>query len=150
MLKNELIALAVKTAKTLSIDPSLFCGLVETESSWNPHASRFEQGFFDRYIVPLKLTDANEARDRATSFGLTQVLGQTARELGFRESLVLLCDPEVNLFLGAKKLKKCLDAHAGMVKEGLLAYNGGSDKGYPGRVAANQLHYYGPVEVLNA
>lgn len=145
MTKDEMMALADKTAAAFSLDPSLLKALIENESSWNPHAERYEGGFFQKYIVPLGLKDAQEAKDRATSFGLCQVLGETARELGFKESMALLFDPAVNIFLGAKKLRKCLDHEGGKVREGLLRYNGGADKAYPDRVLARQPKYWTQV-----
>jgi len=114
-----------------------------------PHAARFEQGFYDRYIKPLKdvsrptgCSAATERILRATSFGLMQVMGQTARELGFGGWLTELTVPAVGLEWGCRYLRKMADnflADGGWPMV-MRAYNGGpGDKGnlaspYPGLI----------------
>ena len=69
-------------------------------------------------------------------------MGQVARELGCAvESLTELCNPEVGLEYGAKRLKKAMDRKGGNVREALLNYNGGSDKAYPDRVLGRMKNY---------
>ena len=85
---------------------------------------------------------ATEAYMRAMSWGLGQVMGQTARELGFTgQFLSELCDPLVGLEFCCRKLKSALDAHVGQVEDALLRYNGGSDVGYPSRVLSHLATY---------
>ena len=138
--KAELISTATKIALQFAVDPILFCALIENESSWNPLAYRYEEAFYEKYIVPMNLS-ATEGKGRAASYGLCQVLGEVARELGFREDFSLLSSPDINLYLGCKKLKRCLDQHGGLTQESLLAYNGGGDPGYPARVIARMANY---------
>ena len=114
--------------------------MVETESAWYTYASRTEKGFKKYYIDPIKsvrrygvTSYETEREERATSYGLCQVMGQVARELGCTvESLTELCNPEVGLEYGAKRLKKAMDRKGGNVREALLNYNGGSRQGIPG------------------
>ena len=90
---------------------------METESDWYTHASRREKGFKRRYIDPIKSVERwgstsyeTERENRATSFGLCQVMGQVARELGCTaRSLTELTTPEIGLEYGAKRLKKAMD-----------------------------------------
>src|SRR5579862_1562443 len=92
----DLVALAHKAAAAHSLWPELVCAVVEQESAWDPWALRYEPAFFDRYVRPQiargNLTDEAEARARAFSWGLMQVMGEVAREQGFKgQSLAALC-----------------------------------------------------------
>ena len=70
-----------------------------------------------------------------------QVMGQVAREMGFDATfLSTLCDPEQNLAVGCKLLRKKLDAVDGDVTRGLMAWNGGANPAYPGQVLARRSH----------
>lgn len=135
-------ALARKFASVHVLDPALVCAVAENESSWNPWSTRYEPGFFHRYIEPLNLP-GGEAFMRATSWGLMQIMGQTARELGFDGRFITeLCDPDTGLEYGCRKLKHCLDAKAGDVDKALLMYNGGGDLHYPERVKSRMEKYF--------
>ena len=149
MTKPELITLAKAKATDHGLDPALFCALVETESDWYTYASRYEEGFQKYYIDPIKsvrrygsTSYKTERKDRATSFGLCQVMGQVARELGCEaRSLGELTRPEIGLEFGAKRLKKAMDRKGGDVREALLNYNGGSEKSYPDIVLEKVKNY---------
>ena len=149
MTKDELVTLAKAKAVSHSLDPALFCALVETESGWYTHASRTEKGFKKRYIDPIKSVKRwgstsyeTERENRATSFGLCQVMGQVAREMGFEgRSLGELCIPEIGLEFGARRLAKAMDRKGGNVSEALLNYNGGADKEYAARVLDKVKNY---------
>ena len=58
---------------------------------------RYEPRFLSQYVAPLYTTgkiSATEAYTRSMSWGLMQVMGQTAREFGFDSpALTQLCDP---------------------------------------------------------
>jgi soluble lytic murein transglycosylase-like protein len=90
----------------------------------------------------MKGLSETEKQMRACSFGLMQIMGQTAREYGFTGTfLTELCDPDSGVKLGCTKLKRELDRHNGYVTGALLAYNGGGDANYPVRVMANYKGY---------
>lgn len=104
-----------------------------TESVW---AIRYEDGFYARYLANKNLVGENpnynkvsrvtERRARAFSYGLFQIMGQTAREMGFSAPyLAALCWPPDNVHYGIKYL-------AGRIKRfgretGIRAYNGAID-----------------------
>ncbi|MGB2642875.1 MAG: lytic transglycosylase domain-containing protein [Candidatus Acidiferrum sp.] len=141
----QLVALARKAAAAQALDPALVCAVVEQESSWYAWAMRYEPAFFAKYVAGLytnnKIT-ASEAYARGFSWGLMQVMGQVAREMGFDGTfLSALCDPEQNLAIGCKLLRKKLDAMAGDTTRGLLAWNGGADPAYAAQVLARRAHY---------
>jgi len=64
--------------------------------------------------------------NQQASWGLMQVMGAVARELGFRGPyLTELCDPRVNLPLGCEKLAQNRIWAGGDVFQALAAYNAG-------------------------
>lgn len=109
-------------------------GIVMVESGGNPFAMRFEQAFYDHYIKgkPLSFIPAGCSRDteaicRATSFGLMQIMGETARNVGFRGWPGELLSPLVGLEWGCRYLRRLADRY---LAEGgwpmvCRAYNGG-------------------------
>lgn len=132
---NDLEKKVREVAAAHGLDPALVCAVVHNESSWEPWATRYEPGFYRRYIEPLTGVGDTEKQSRAFSYGLMQIMGQTAREFGFtKKFLVELCDPAQNLEFGCRKLKQCMDRANGNVTQALLLYNGGADKAYPDRV----------------
>ena len=111
----QLVALARKAAAAQSLDPALVCAVVEQESSWNTWAMRYEPAFFAKYVARLytnnKIT-ASEAYARGFSWGLMQVMGQVAREMGFDGTfLSALCDPEQGLAIGCQAVAKKIRCH---------------------------------------
>ena len=137
--------LARKTATVHSLDPSLVCAVVEQESAWNPCAIRYEPAFFSKFVASLYTNNkiaATEAYARGFSWGLTQVMGQVARETGF-DALFLsaLCDPEQGLAVGCKVLRKKFDAMAGDTTRALFAWKGGANTACAAQVLARRAHY---------
>jgi soluble lytic murein transglycosylase-like protein len=133
------LAFVTPIALKYGLEPSLVAAVCEQESEWEPGAVRFEPAFLRRYIDPMKLSFL-EALDRSTSWGLMQVMGQTAKELGYAGELPALRDPETAVIYGCKKLQKCFSIH-GDRETSLLAYNGGSNHLYPAQVIARVSHY---------
>ena len=114
----KFLVLAQRAAEAEGLDAALVCAVVEQESGWNPWAMRYEPAFFAKYVAPLYTNNkvgATEAYARGISWGLMQVMGQTAREKG-ASSLYLstLCDPAVGLAVGCRILRQKLDAPAAM------------------------------------
>lgn len=155
-----------------ALDPDLLYALVWTESDGYPFAHNPEpryRWFWDcRLNKPFRAPTANEIasqyppRDfhdmrgyrgidadsewwnQQASFGLCQVMGAVAREMGFKGvSLLELVKVDLNLELGARLLASHLRWAAGDVSRALGAYNAGrggwsSDAGqrYAGKVLA--------------
>jgi len=153
---NTLHDLARDVAHTFEVDPALVCGIVEQESAWNPWLSRYEPGFFARYLdnsrihlaardfaraAPYTLSFDTELRERAFSRGLMQVMGQTAREVGFKDPLPQLHNPETGLSVGCKYLARLILNRAGDVRRALLMYNGGGDPQYPDKIFERMEKY---------
>lgn len=141
----ELITLARVTAARHSINAQLVCAVVEQESAWNPWAIRYEPGFLSKYVAPMYTAgkiSATEAYSRSFSWGLMQVMGESARELGFSgSSLAQLCDPAVGLEWGCVKLVKHLARAKNEVTDALEAWNGGANLQYATQVLARLKNY---------
>ena len=141
----KLLALAQRAAEAEGLDAALVCAVVEQESGWNPWAMRYEPAFFAKYVAPLYTNNkvgATEAYARGISWGLMQVMGQTAREKG-ASSLYLstLCDPAVGLAVGCRILRQKLEAVGGDAARALLAWNGGANRDYADEVLARVGRY---------
>ena len=155
----ELLSLAHDAALAHALWPELVCAVIEQESSWDRWAVRYEPAFYKRYIEPqLAHSDGDgtasrvgarsailsetEARARAFSWGLMQVMGQVAREHGFSgSSLAQLCDPATGLDVGCRVLAAKIAAAEGNVVRALLLWNGGGNRDYPDAVLARTHRY---------
>jgi soluble lytic murein transglycosylase-like protein len=87
-----------------SLEIELIKALIQTESSFNERAYRFEPGFYDRYIRnQSKYMDHKYyglPRIISASYGLTQIMYTTAEELGFINiEPEILYDPKANIKL---------------------------------------------------
>jgi soluble lytic murein transglycosylase-like protein len=138
--------LARTAANVHGLECALVCAVVEQESNWDTWSVRYEPEFMTRYITPLldagTVKTMTEAMERATSFGLMQVMGQVARENGFAGRwLTQLCDPAIGLDIGCKVLRAKLDRAGGDVHTALLHWNGGADPAYPAEVLARLSKY---------
>jgi soluble lytic murein transglycosylase-like protein len=140
--------LVAAAAACRQLSPVLVLAIIAQESAGNPYAVRVERGFFRRYLAGLTALVRRTATRWddywmtypdlfSASWGLMQVLYPVAIECG----MVLrypseLCDPARGIEAGCRKLAR--DRAQGAVSERalLLAYNGGGDLEYPGRIAA--------------
>jgi soluble lytic murein transglycosylase-like protein len=145
MTRTDMIALARQKASDHGLPPELVCAIVEQESSWKPAAIRYEPRFYEKYVYPIWLRGEiaeSEARARAFSWGLCQVMGQVAREHGYAgEFLSELCAPDSALEMGCKVLAHKLAVNEGNVERALLAWNGGANHKYPAEVLARVAKY---------
>lgn len=144
-MNDALIALAKQKAREHGLDPLLVCAIVEQESDWNPWAIRFEPGFFAKYVAPLytqSKVSATEAYARAFSWGLMQLMGQSARERGFANTfLPSLLDPATNLDWGCQHFTFKISQAGGDIRKALLLWNGGGNPNYPDEVLARKGNY---------
>lgn len=132
--------LVAHAAAVNSLPFALVCAVCEQESSWNPWEIRYEPAFFIKYVLPLQekgvIHTDSEARARAFSWGLMQVMGEVARELGYSDHMAKLCDPATGLAIGTKHLAHKLHEAAGDVPKALQLWNGGSNPNYSSEVLA--------------
>jgi soluble lytic murein transglycosylase-like protein len=135
------LAFVTPYALKYGLRPSLVAAVCEQESDWEPGAVRFEPAFLRRYIVPMNLP-LLESLDRATSWGLMQLMGQTAIECGFGAPLNTLRSPALGVEYGCRKLQRCYFAHV-TDDCSLLSYNGGANHLYADQVLARLKNYGG-------
>lgn len=143
MTPENLQAMAREAAVIQELDPALVCAVIEQESGWNTWAVRFEPEFERRYIHPaLPSAPTTEELSRAISWGLMQVMGQTAREFGFKSPyLSAMCDPQIGIEVGCTVLSAKLKHAKGDTQKALLLWNGGTNKAYPIQVVARMNKY---------
>lgn len=128
------------------LDVRLVAAVIAVESKGQPHARRYEHGFFVRYIegktnkqlrghFPTDLSRDTELYERSCSWGLMQLMGQVAREMGYTGDMVdLMFRPEVNIAFGCAKLGKLVKKHKFKLRPALLEWNGGGNSEYPDKV----------------
>lgn len=143
-------ALIEAAARSHGLPVRLVTAVVEVESGGDACAFRYEPGFYERYINgnpkiravrPCSL--ATERQAQATSWGLMQVMGATARGLGYPGAFLSeLTRPEMGLEYGCKLLAKLAKRYeAGHGWPGVVAaYNAGSVRIAPGGGFVNQSY----------
>jgi soluble lytic murein transglycosylase-like protein len=138
-------------AGRFNLPVELVAAVILQESRGDAFAIRYEPLFFVRYIdgkklnhyVPKTISPTTERHSRAMSWGLMQIMGETARQFGFDgESLAELVEPETNIEIGCRILSRHSEKTADM-EATLLRYNGGGNKSYPkeviGRISSGEI-----------
>lgn len=130
-------------AKNFNLEPNLVRAVIQVESEGDTWAARFEPGW-KWFVSPktwakiVKVSQSTETVCQAMSFGLMQVMGAVARELGMTEDLTKLCSPDTGIYYGCKKLRKEIDRW-GSIERGLAAYNAGSPNSSVGQQYAKKV-----------
>lgn len=129
--------LVIRKAAEFSLEPELVTAIIQVESAGNAYATRFEPDW--RYLVrpelfaqKLGITIPTEHMLQQFSWGWMQIMGSVARELGFQDHLTKLCDPEINLHFGCKKLRTLTNKYP-TTSDVIAAYNAGSPRMVHGR-----------------
>lgn len=120
-------------AERFGLAPALVAAVAWKESDCNTDAFRFEQGFWNKYLKTLAQFKGTNPRRFSSSYGLMQVMYQTAVEHGYTQEPEAMFDPEIGVRWGCTVLAarfKWLQGlginDAGVVERAALAsYNGG-------------------------
>lgn len=127
--RSDILALVDAAAQKHVLDFWTLVAQVEKESSGNPEAKRLEEHY--RWFYPPGSTPTgDEFEFQRTSWGLLQIMGATARELGYRAPAMpwpaspLKNDPATALDLGCGYLTRML-RRWGNIHAALSAYNAG-------------------------
>ena len=133
-----------KAADDYKFDPLILAAIIQQESAGDPFAIRYEPNwdyeFNLRHFADLnRITVKTEKVCQSCSWGLMQIMGTVARELGHDGPLTKLVDIEINLRLGAKKLKDL--AYKRDTEEDMIAsYNAGHAQKKPSGMYVNQRY----------
>lgn len=127
---EEIKELVFKKAKEFSISPYLILGIIKKESAFNNQAVRYEQNWRWPFNIEMfaklnKITFNTENNLQSHSWGLMQVMGTVARELGHRGTFFELLIPDVNLTYGCLKLASLLKKYS-TEDNAISAYNQGN------------------------
>ena len=108
------------------LDPRLIAAIVQVESMGDPDATRDEPHY--RWVHRESID--KEYIHQRRSWGLMQIMGAVARELGHDDRLTDLRDPYTNIRLGAKYLRALINRwprrdEANIPIDAISAYNAG-------------------------
>lgn len=124
-------AIVDEEAKAAGISARLIAAIITIESAWNPWAMHLETRF--RYLMNVAnhaqathTTIETERELQKMAFGLMQLVGGTARAIGYKGPLTLLLDPEVNIHWGSRYLRQIRVHYPNNVRDQVAAYNAGS------------------------
>jgi len=102
---REYRATIEKASTDHGIPTAVICGIISQESGWATWAMRYEPDFTKRYIIPTypKSTPTFQVQ-HGSSWGLMQLMGLVARELGYKDNILYLLRPEIGIEWGCRKL----------------------------------------------
>lgn len=127
-----IISLIHQKATEHGIDPLMLQAMAQVESGLNPWAIRYEPNY--RYILSplewaskLRITKESEEMMQKSSLGLLQVMGALARELGHKDHLTQLFDPELNINYSCAYLKRQMKRFD-KVDQLIASYNAGTPR----------------------
>lgn len=135
MISPDIQAIVDVMAKKYELDPKLVTAVIMKETSGKIGVNRYEPTW--KYPVDVigwarRLTKAGytttsltERVNQYTSWGLMQVMGSVARELGHATPIPLLVIPEIGIEYGCRKLSQLFDRYK-TVEKVLDAYNSGN------------------------
>lgn len=122
--------LIVQIAAAEQVPTAWLRAQILVESSGDPFAFRYEDGFFDRYIRDSSAAKAARFGPLAAcSYGLLQIMLETAYEIGFTGRPEDLFVPRIGLTWGARKMRGLWLWAGGLdsdYDQALAAYNGGT------------------------
>ena len=129
---GELTQLIKSAAAKRTLPWELVYAICQVESSLNPTATRYEPHF--RWLVgDNEAMSPSERHDQMTSWGLMQVMGSVARELGHTGPLTDLLHPPTGLFYGCLHLRR-FRAKYDLWPDVIAAYNAGSPRRVAGQI----------------
>lgn len=128
--RPAIVSLIKQECARRDLEAQLICSLIDVESSFNPFALRYEPTAMRTYAATVcantnGISWETEFQAQRFSWGLGQILGSTARWLGFRNLLSTLCDPKTGIFWTCEAFEK-LGSPYKTLEEKIAAYNAGS------------------------
>ncbi len=132
MMRSDLVAQIHIIANAEKVPADLLCAIIERESAGDTYAVRYEANWkwfvdIEIFAKKNKISKATERVLQQCSWSLSQVMGSVARELGYMGPLQRLCDPELGILYGAKKIRQLLEKYGHNEELAISCYN----QGYP-------------------
>lgn len=128
-LSEKYEALIRKYAAENALSPSLVAAVCMQESGFEPDRPRYEPKWLYLYLPSvyahkLRITDETEIQLQKFSWGMMQVMGSVARELGYDNHLQKLSGAELGILFGCKKLGSLTKKYAD-TRDVVSSYNQG-------------------------
>ncbi len=119
-----------EAAKEFGIDPNVIMAIIKTESGGNGYLLRAEPKFEwlvtpARFAERLGITKDTEVACQKISWGHMQLMGGTARDMGYDGLLTHLIIPACGIYYATKYFAILLKRHK-FLKSAVAAYNAGS------------------------
>lgn len=135
--RPALAAIAGREAAQNHLSARLLRAIITVESAWNPWAMHYEPTYrhtrdVARFAALTAVSPDTERQLQRTALGMTQLVGGTARALGFRGPLASLLDPAVNIHWGALYLGQ-LKRRYPAERDTIAAFNAGSPRKVGGK-----------------
>lgn len=142
-----------KYAIEFSLRPDVIAAIIIQESNGDTFAIRYEGSFYQALLANKKRSELSgfvpyptptletEKRARATSWGLMQVMGDTARWCAKHSSNYLssLCEPDIGVHAGCATLSYYLSKERGDYHRALSRYNAGRPDSQRGLIYAKEV-----------
>lgn len=144
--KRELLLPIVETVAEINeVSTLLLDAIVATESSYDRYAMRYEPTYSSHVLAEgfareNNITIETERQLHKFSFGLCQIMGGTARSLGFKGPLTQLLDPETNLTMACSYISMLTNRYPNDVRDVISGYNAGTPKMYVNGKYRNQAY----------
>lgn len=126
-------------ARRTSMEPALIAAVIQKESSGIQWQTRFEKNW-KWFVTPGEFANLHaeslgtEITHQMTSWGLMQIMGGTARGVGFRGYFPQLCaSPALGIHYGAMYLKSRI-ARTRTLEEAVATYNAGPGELLDGKI----------------
>ncbi len=132
MISKEIIDLIKIEAKNKGLRLDLVMAIVQVESGGNTNAMRYEKsfGYYTKpefYSKVQMISLETEKALQRFSYGLMQIIGGTARYLGYEGRLIDLCLPSNGIMWGCHYLANICDEYLDLPDQ-IAVYNAGRVK----------------------
>lgn len=126
---NEIEEIIMAEFVSSDVDQNILKSILEQESHFNPYVLRYEPTYNyllnpNHYAQKLLITVPTETMTQKMSWGLGQIMGGLARELGFEDHMGHLLRPEINIEYVCKYLLR-IQINAKTPDAIFACYNGG-------------------------
>lgn len=135
------------------VSPALLYSIAMIESSLDPNTVRYEPNwryYYDikKFADDLDITSQTEHVLQSMSWGLMQVMGTVARELGFTRHLTELINPHFNVAIAIKKLEELFNKYDNL-EDVVSSYNQGNPRKKADGLYMNQNYVNKVLTVFN-